>query len=131
MSPTFSIDFSSFDTTTPNVSFDLHKFASSFLTAPDEKKKALAWGIKMLDPTGLLKTDARLIAEDETHVVVSIRIPKKTLYENLPLLNSAMLASLDREPRRSSVPQRVASVLVTPVGLTLNWIAMLVCNWLV
>jgi hypothetical protein len=42
-----------------------------------------------------------------------------------------MLASLDREPRRSSVPQRVASVLVTPAGLTLNWIAMLVCNWLV
>jgi hypothetical protein len=85
----------------------------------------------MLDPTGLLKTDARLIAEDESHVVVSIRIPKKILYENLPLLNSAMMASLDREPRRSSVPQRVASVLVTPAGLTLNWIAMLVCNWFV
>jgi hypothetical protein len=79
----------------------------------------------------LLKSDARLIAEDESHVVVSIRIPKKLLYENLPLLNSAMLASLDREPRRISLLQRVTSALVTPVGLTLNWIAMLVCNWLV
>ena len=85
----------------------------------------------MLDPTGLLKSDARLIAEDETHVVVSIRIPKKILYDNLPLLNSTMLASLDRKPRRSSMLQRVASALVTPAGLMLNWIAMLVCNWLV
>jgi hypothetical protein len=95
------------------------------------EKEGARVGIKMLDPSGLLKTDARLIAEDETHVVVSIHIPKKILYENLPLLKSAILASLDREPRRSPVLQRVATVLVTPAGLALNWIAMLVCNWLV
>ena len=88
----------------------------------------------MLDPTGLLKSDARLIAEDETHVVVSIRIPKQKLYENLALLNSAMTSSLDRTPRRSAVAmlqRRVASALLSPTGLVLNWIAMLMCNWLV
>jgi hypothetical protein len=88
----------------------------------------------MLDPTGLLKSDARLIAEDETHVVISIRIPKQKLYENLPLLNSAMMSSLDRTPRRSAavvLQRRVASALLSPTGLMLNWIAMLVCNWLV
>jgi hypothetical protein len=88
----------------------------------------------MLDPTGLLMSDARLIAEDETHVVVSIRIPKQKLYDNLALLNSAMTSSLDRTPRRSRVvvlQRRVASALLSPTGLMLNWIAMLVCNWLV
>jgi hypothetical protein len=88
----------------------------------------------MLDPTGLLMSDARLIAEDETHVVVSIRIPKQKPYDNLALLNSAMVSSLDRAPRRSRVvalQRRVASAILSPAGLMLNWIAMLVCNWLV
>ncbi len=36
-----------------------------------------------LDHASLLRTDARIIAEDETHAVVALRIPKKWIGRNL------------------------------------------------
>ncbi|WP_441252421.1 hypothetical protein AB8A28_14065 [Tardiphaga sp. 71_E8_N1_1] len=39
-----------------------------------------------LDHASLLRTDARIIAEDDTHAVVALRINKKWIGRNLPFL---------------------------------------------
>ena len=54
----------------------------------------------MLDARSLLTTSARLVVEDDTHIVVSLRIPKRTVHENLNFFRDAMLASLDKAERR-------------------------------
>jgi hypothetical protein len=38
------------------------------------------------DPRAYLDTPARIIAEDDTHVVIAMRVKKEWLAENLPLL---------------------------------------------
>lgn len=54
------------------------------------------------DPTRLLATRARLIAEDDTHVVFAVRISKQLIKDNLLLLTSAMEAALDQPERCTS-----------------------------
>jgi hypothetical protein len=44
------------------------------------------------DPRGYLLTPARIIAENDTHVVIAVRIEKKLISEQLPFL--AALADL-------------------------------------
>jgi hypothetical protein len=53
------------------------------------------------DPRGYLETEARIIAENDTHVVIAHRVEKAALRRNLPLL--AALADL--------VPSRVSKML--------------------
>jgi hypothetical protein len=38
------------------------------------------------DPRGYLETPARIIAENDTHIVIAVRIEKKLIGENLPFL---------------------------------------------
>lgn len=38
------------------------------------------------DPRGYLETEARIIAENETHVAIAVRLDKATIARNLPLL---------------------------------------------
>jgi hypothetical protein len=49
-----------------------------------------------LDQAPLLRTDARIIAEDDTHAVVPVSINKKWIGRNLPFL--AAIADLSVEP---------------------------------
>jgi hypothetical protein len=48
----------------------------------------------------LLRTDARIIAEDETHAVVALRINKKWIGRNLPFL--AAIADLSAVLRQKT-----------------------------
>lgn len=38
------------------------------------------------DPRAYLETEARIIAENDTHAVIALRIEKAAIYRNLPLL---------------------------------------------
>jgi hypothetical protein len=40
------------------------------------------------DPRGYLDTPARIIAEDDTHVVIAVRVKKNWFAENLQLLSA-------------------------------------------
>lgn len=53
-----------------------------------------------LDQASLLRTDARIIAEDDTHAVVALRISKKWMSRNLPFL--AALAELTANLRQKT-----------------------------
>ncbi|MBX9820053.1 hypothetical protein [Afipia birgiae] len=53
------------------------------------------------DPTALLGTEFRIIAEDKKHVVIAIRVEKETLRRNAPFL-WAMLTTAP-EPRDEMV----------------------------
>lgn len=44
------------------------------------------------DPRGYLETEARIIAENETHVAIALRLDKATIARNLPFM--AALADL-------------------------------------
>jgi hypothetical protein len=44
------------------------------------------------DPHGYLETEARIIAENDTHVAIAVRVEKAMISRNLPLL--AALANL-------------------------------------
>lgn len=39
-----------------------------------------------IDPTSYLNTDARLITENATHVVVALRVEKEWIKRNMPFL---------------------------------------------
>ena len=49
-----------------------------------------------------LKTDARIIAENETYVAIALRVKKARILKNLPLL----AALSDLAPRRAKAPVR-------------------------
>lgn len=70
----------------------------------------------------LLLTDARMIAEDENHVVVSIRVPKQTIADNIPLIRSALDASLDRRFRWRRVIGLLSFLLLHPLAMVINWV---------
>jgi hypothetical protein len=53
-----------------------------------------------IDHASLLRTDARIIAEDDTHAVVALRINKKWIGRNLPFL--AAMADLTAALRQKS-----------------------------
>lgn len=53
-----------------------------------------------LDQASLLRTDARIIAEDDTHAVVAVRINKKWIGRNLPFL--AAIADLSAVLRQKT-----------------------------
>lgn len=49
------------------------------------------------DPRAYLDTEARIIAENETHAVIALRVEKSSIARNLPLL--AALADLVPTPK--------------------------------
>jgi hypothetical protein len=53
-----------------------------------------------LEQASLLRTDARIIAEDETHAVVALRTNKKWIGRNLPFL--AAIADLSTVLRQKT-----------------------------
>lgn len=70
----------------------------------------------------LLLTDARIVAEDDAYIVVSLRVPKHVVNDNLALICSAMEASFDRRPRRWQLGlARAAAALCSPYLMALNW----------
>ncbi|MBP1296653.1 hypothetical protein [Bradyrhizobium elkanii] len=70
----------------------------------------------------LLMTDARIVAEDDAYIVVSLRVPKDVVHNNLALICSAMEASFDRKPRSWRLGmQRAAALLLSPGMMALNW----------
>jgi hypothetical protein len=100
----------------------------------------LELGAVRQDPRALLETEARIIAEDDTHIVLAVRIEKATLGRNRRLL--AALLDLTEPPamfvrRAIRVGATLAGVglawapivkaaggfLVSPAGLVVNWIA--------
>jgi hypothetical protein len=88
-------------------------------------------GKEMLDRNSLLLTDARVIAEDKQHIVVAVRIPKRLRRENLPLISSALVSSLDQQPRRTRripIPDQYCGWLTSPTAILLNWIATVILN---
>lgn len=80
----------------------------------------------MIAQQSLLLSDARIVAEDDAYIVVSVRIPKSVLHKNIRLLSSAIDASLDRRPRswRLSLGHATA-LLVTPAAMIINWLLTL------
>lgn len=69
----------------------------------------------------LLLTDARMIAEDESHVVLSIRVPKQTIADNVPLIRSALDAALDRRFRWRRFAGLLSFLLLHPLVMVINW----------
>ncbi|MGY3392976.1 hypothetical protein ACVWW6_005567 [Bradyrhizobium sp. USDA 3311] len=67
-----------------------------------------------LQRNALLFTDARMIAEDDTHVVLSIRVPKKYITDNMPLIRSALDAALDRGPRLTTCHRPALPAAASP-----------------
>lgn len=54
------------------------------------------------DPRAYLETEARIIAENDTHVVIAHRLEKAVIARNLPLL--AALADLMSDDTSSKIP---------------------------
>lgn len=50
----------------------------------------------ILDPTSLLQTSARFIAENDQYVVLAIRLEKKMLHENARTLLAAIDIAADQ-----------------------------------
>jgi hypothetical protein len=64
------------------------------------KKKLQVRLMNSLDQASLLRTDARIIAEDDTHAVVALRINKKWVSRNLSFL--AAIADLSAVLRQKT-----------------------------
>jgi hypothetical protein len=62
---------------------------------------------------------------------VAVRIPKRLRRENLPLISSALVSSLDQQPhrkRRIAIPDQYCGWLTSPTVILLNWIATVILN---
>ena len=56
--------------------------------------------MKHFDPASLLTTEARVIAENDTHAVIAIRIPKRWIMRNIGFLAAMVdLVLTGRRPR--------------------------------
>lgn len=57
----------------------------------------------------LLATDGRIVAEDETHAIVTLRLPKDLISRNLPLLRalSELTAARPAGAAAATEPARV------------------------
>jgi hypothetical protein len=102
------------------------------------------------DKRNLLATEARILQEDSTHVVVAVRIEKATLYRNWRLISAlgerAIEGDAEAEPNAPKVPVIVRAALVaaptavvaaaklpmlhavgawllSPLGMAANWLA--------
>ena len=78
------------------------------------------------DTTKLLHTPARIIAEDDDHIVFALRIEKKLVHSNIALLQAVMEAALDTShrvtPRQRALHSGTWSALLTsPAGIAANW----------
>jgi len=51
------------------------------------------------DPNAYLETEARIIAENDTHAVIAIRVEKATIARNLPFIG-ALVDLTGRLPRK-------------------------------
>ncbi|AVT76660.1 hypothetical protein RPPS3_25970 [Rhodopseudomonas palustris] len=55
---------------------------------------------------GLLETDARIIAEDDTYAVIAVRVAKATIARNLPFLAALGDLAPAAKPAADPLPQR-------------------------